>query len=121
MANALTIRAPQLQALGLLTRDALHVRLTEALQSHWPALVERLGEESCLYFVEQAIERCGFYGLETRRDHFRYLNVMALLGADFDEEKPWARDILELRQLRGTARLDRLVAVIRAKAAGGDL
>ena len=114
----LTIRKAQLDALGT---AALRDSLGKALREHWPALAERLGEESVGYFAEQAIERCARYGLSERRDHFRYLNVMALLGADFDEEQPWAREILEAPKLRGSARLDRLVETIQLKAAGGDL
>ena len=121
MNGELTIRAAQMRALQASSGDALREALLEALRTHWPRLAERLGEESAGYFAEQAIERCAFYGISERRDHFRYLNVMALLGADFDEERPWAREILETRALRGGARLDRLVEITRAKAAGGDL
>lgn len=121
MNGELTIRAAQMKALQASARAALREALLEALQTHWPRLAARLGEESNLYFAEQAIERCAFYGIPERRDHFRYLNVMALLGADFDEERPWAREILEARALRGGARLDRLVEMVRTRIAGGDL
>lgn len=121
MTGELTIRSVQMNALRESSRGALAETLREALRTHWPRLAERLGGESAGYFAEQAIERCVFYEIHERRDHFRYLNVMALLGPDFDEQEEWAREILEQRQLCGSARLDRLVDRIRARIDGGDL
>lgn len=115
------IRPEQMEALRIVPMVGLKEAMCRELVENWGPLTDQLGPESTGFFVDQAVERSSFYGIDLRRDHFRYLNVMALLGADFDEEFDWAREILESRALRGTARMDRLVETIRLKAAGGDL
>ena len=117
----LRIRPEQMEALGAVPLEALRASMCDQLRRHWKPLAERIGEESISFFVDQAIERCSFYEIDMRRDHFRYLNVMALLGADFDEELEWTKEILEMRALRGSARIDRLIEIIKMKIAGGDL
>ena len=108
----LRIRKEQVATLQDHALTSLKLRMQAQLELYWAPLCEQLGADGVVFFVDHAIQRCSFYGVEQENDHMRYLNAMALLGADFDEELDWVGHYMENRNVRGGARIGDLCAAI---------
>lgn len=90
----LAISRAQVDALSVHTRKRFEERVLHHLRPHFPALFAALGEEEMRIVVEEGARRAHDHGFASERDVCRYVTLMCALGWDFDEELPWAAEIL---------------------------
>ena len=85
----LTIRDAQIELLGREPRARFEADLARHLRRYFPHECER-GDVAG--FVRIGIERAAAHGFNTRYETALYLNLMAMLGVEFDEDPqmPWA-------------------------------
>lgn len=104
----LTIRDPQLRAIARAHERRFLRRAEKHLWTTLPDECAELGAERVREIVETALVRARGYGLERDYDILRFLNLMMLFGADFDDDDayPWAREILRDEELEPLTRLE---------------
>lgn len=90
----LIIRQDQMQALSEYALRQTQNRLLSRIKTAFPRECREAGEASVREIVEKGMERAGKYGLENEDEVFRYISLMITLGNDFDQELPWAMEIL---------------------------
>lgn len=92
----LTIRKPQLEALGARHRAAFAARIAEHLGRFFPERCRVLGADGVAEAVEHGITRAALYGITSERDVCKYIDLMFVFGRDLDraESHPWAARIL---------------------------
>lgn len=111
------LREAQMRVLGQAAKVALRDRMGASLREFWPELSAELDEESAMEeFLGKAIQSCERYGLTAEADHFRYLNVMALLGTEFDSKYRWAAEVLGQASRRGSSRMDEVCELAAGQA-----
>ena len=89
----LLIRESQMQALSGLRRSAFIVRCEAHLRANFAACAAMSSRE-LRTMVEQGTARAMSYGIEAERDVCKFLNLIAVLGRDFDLRLHWARKTL---------------------------
>ena len=69
------------------------------LRRFFPAQGAAAGEEEIREMVRHGIERAGVYGIKSRADVCKYIDLMTVFGRDFDTDKRhrWAGEILKRR------------------------
>jgi hypothetical protein len=90
----LAISRAQVDALAVHARKHFEQRVFDHLRPHFPALFAALGEDEMRIVVEEGARRANDHGFVTERDVCRYVDLMCTLGWDFDEELPWAAQVL---------------------------
>ena len=92
----LIIRNVQLDALSTLTRDQFIVDMAGHLCEHFPSVTCELTADELRRQVRRLIARAAGYGLVSRQQVCRYMNLAATYGWEFDrdQELRWMRDIL---------------------------
>jgi len=72
--------------------------------------VAEMGEPAARVMVRKAIAHAARYGIVQAYEVSRYLDLMFLLGEDFDSDAaiPWAREILDREGTTETEKMDRL-------------
>ena len=95
----LVIRTEQMRALSEVRELAVSDELAGLLRKHWPVECAALGPTALLQRVRLGIECARRYGLREQQDLARYLNLMFLLGDNFDTDPryPWAAAFLNDR------------------------
>lgn len=90
-------------------------RMEASLHQHWPAECAAMGQERLATLVRLGKERAATHGILTQRGVFRYLNLMMLLGPEFDRNSslPWAGEILGNPEKSEQQKLDALTAHAR--------
>jgi len=121
----LTIRQKQMDALAAVTRERFQERLEAHVRKVFPDDCKALGEDGVRELVVEGIERAEGHGLSAERDVCRYVDLLFLLGRDFEtrEEMAWAKGILNDVTLREapSVRMDRLWEETRRRRAAGRL
>jgi hypothetical protein len=86
------------------------------LNRFFPRECRAMGEAKLRGTVRYGIQRAAAYGLKAKRDVCKYIDVMIVLGNDFDKDKRhgWAREILGRRADAG-ARVQTLVSAARLR------
>lgn len=86
------IRNEQMQALSLVPEEAFQLQLVEEMRQFAPWHAQILGDSGLLRCVEFAKRRAASYGFTNRGPIRLYLQMIFLLGADFDSDPllPWA-------------------------------
>ena len=92
----LTIRPAQLEAFSQEEVRKFELWVLAHLRRFFPKLCDAAGEPQLGETIRYGIERAAVHGLRGRRDVCKYIDVMMLLGRDFDTDQrfPWARVIL---------------------------
>jgi hypothetical protein len=74
-----------------------------------------MGEGGLREFIQYGIRRAAHYGITAKRDVCKYIDVMVVLGRDFDKDAryAWASNILEQRNGSGTKAQILLQSAIR--------
>ena len=90
----LAISRAQVDALAVHARKHFEARVLDHLRPHFPALFAALGGDEMRVVVEEGARRANDHGFLAERDVCRYVDLMCALGWDFDEELPWAAEIL---------------------------
>ena len=72
--------------------DWMHDHVREQLPGEYRAA----GEEEIRELIRYGRERAASYGIQSRRDVCKYIDLMVVLGKDFDVDArfPWAAEIL---------------------------
>lgn len=113
----LLIRDDQVEALAEASQRRFERRAVAHLKKVLPIRCEQLGSTEVLASVRKAARKAAGYGLTDERQVFTYLNLMYVLGPSFDEERPWARELLEDARLDPGARLELLLGRARKATA----
>jgi len=71
-------------------------RMVVHLKKFFPKQCEVTGEPQLRETIRYGIKRAKIYGIVTERDVCKYIDLMVVLGRDFDADKrfPWAGEIL---------------------------
>src|SRR6185436_15700578 len=93
-AAMLFIRENQMAALGRPHRDEFIDEVLALIARHWPNSLKRRGEADLRAMIDATIDEAARYGVTTRRDVMKLVNVKLALGDDFVERHAWARQIL---------------------------
>lgn len=99
--------------------DAASRRFEERLISFFrektPALCRSYNEHTLRDTIHVGVKRAEGYGLTTEYDVARYVNVVLVLGPNFDTDPrfPWAEAILNHETLDGRTKADMLAARTR--------
>lgn len=78
------------------------------LKRFFPAHCRQMGEAKLRETIQYGIERAAFHGFRAKRDVCKYIDVMIVLGRDFDRDKAWAAAIL-MQQGKAAVRMGRLL------------
>lgn len=92
----LTIRRDQLDALRAPAVHELVLELVTHIKHHFPAETAGESDEDLYARVKATLHRAEKYGMQGKRDAYRYVDVSMLYGADFDERPvtAWTVDFL---------------------------
>ncbi len=96
----LTIRQAQLAALGEMDVARFERWMLDHLAKFFPPQCAAAGELELRRTIRHGIDRAAAHGFRRKRDVCKYIDLMVVLGRDFDtsDQYPWARVILtELR------------------------
>jgi hypothetical protein len=93
----LVIREQQMDALSQVALDAFEDEMVAHLRQLAPQHCKAVGEKGLRQVVRTGFERANKYGLTNRGPVRFYLDLMIMLGSDFDTDPqyPWATDLLE--------------------------
>lgn len=92
----LTIRQEQLVAFSTEESNKFEKRLLHHLKKFFPAQYQAAGDVKMRELVKEGIHRAASYGITAERDSCKYVDLMIVLGPDFDKDPklPWAEKIL---------------------------
>ena len=92
----LIIRQDQMDILRQEVRKGFEDRMLSHLTRYFSEACARMGESGARELIRYGIERAKHYGIVAERDVCKYIDVMAVLGRDFDVDAafPWAAEIL---------------------------
>ena len=106
------IRKEQLEAMTTAREAAFVELMVQHLHDHFAADLAHLGisPEALPDLVRRGVSAARAYGVTGESDVRRYLEIMALLGPAFDDDRrfPWAGETLTSRDLDGTRKMDLL-------------
>jgi hypothetical protein len=107
----LIIRREQMEVFRLARERRFEERALAHLKDHLPERCAVLGDAAVRETIRNALGKARHYGFEEEYDILRLLNLMYTLGFEFDSDAryPWARETLEMPDLRPRARMDLLV------------
>jgi hypothetical protein len=113
----LTITNEQMVALREPGIETFVKKMIVHLNKYFPHETKKMDEVKIREFVNYGIQRAGSYKISIERDVAGYLDLMIVLGRDFDtdQEYSWAGKVLTSTKLP-----DRRVSVLR-KMASTDL
>lgn len=119
----LSLRPPQLEALGHARRVELEQRLHAHVCRTLPATTRGMSDAEIRDAVHHGVSRALAHGIDTERGVCKYVNLVFVLGRDFDRDPrlPWAREILEgARVHRGLSTIELLYREALAHEARGE-
>lgn len=87
------------------------VRMRAHLKEFFPERLARASTEQITRFIERQISRAEQYGIITEIEVARYIDLAIVLGPDFDTgyRHPWAKEILNRRELSAEQKLRALL------------
>ncbi len=112
----LLIRPPQMAAFDRLAREGVMDQLCDHLQRHLPDRCAELGQRETRRLVDLGMDRAAAHGLTMEQDVSSYINLMFVLGRDFDSDPAlaWAGKILRDPQVEDPS--DRMVLLYEEAA-----
>ena len=90
----LTIRNAQRDVLEDASRARFAVTLVAHARAHFPEACEALGEAATKALVDECLARASSHRFATERSFARWVNLAFTFGRRFDEEEPWAVEVL---------------------------
>jgi len=92
----LTIRRAQLAAFSRADAARFEQWMLDHLRKFFAKQCEAAGEPDLRETIRYGIERAAAHGFHSKRDICKYIDLMVVLGRDFDadEQYPWAGTIL---------------------------
>jgi hypothetical protein len=106
----LVIRDHQMQAFRAAGREKLERNLAQHLSKFFPKHTEYLGEKRLRTVVQYGIASARNQGFRTDYETFLYVDLMYMLGCEFDRDPqlPWVSEILALRNGAPLMRIESL-------------
>lgn len=107
----LKIRKEQDEELGKIALKRFEDSMVEHIKEFFPKYYEVHGESLIREIIQYAVQHAGNYDFVTERDVCLYINLVLLLGSNFDIDKQlfWAEEILKDENITSSAtRIDRL-------------
>jgi len=102
----LVIRKEQLLAMGKAQEERFIRELVQYARDDFSEETNQLSDGDIDAIARQAISKSQGYGMTERADIYRYFNFMLIYGLKFDEDLPWAKEILNTSQERiGTIKM----------------
>jgi hypothetical protein len=92
----LKIRKEQMEELAKVTVRSFEDGMVEHIKKFFPKFHEVMGEPAVRNAIRYGVDRAEVYGFKAERDVCLYINLMFLLGSDFDTDVqlPWLAAIL---------------------------
>lgn len=102
----LVIRKEQLHALGSIPLSEFELQLVRHFGRFYPRECRLAGSTQVRKFVGMGIERALRHGYTAQREASLYVNLMIILGCDFDRDPqiPWAAQQIDDARIRGRFR-----------------
>ena len=102
----MVIRAEQVEVFEAIALDAFEREMVEHLKSFEPALCQAAGDAGVREAVKLGVKRAREYGFTTRGSVCFYIELMCVLGSDFDTDPQlyWAEETLKDESLEGEGR-----------------
>ena len=115
--TTLRIGAAQMSAFEAPMRRRFEQQLVEHIRQYHPEQHSALSTDEVLEAVRYGIRRAAAHGITREQDITRFVDVMMVLGRDFDDEPrlPWAKQILQDESLGEPG--ERLGELVRAALA----
>lgn len=107
----LHIRKEQNEELGKIALKRFEDSMVKHIKEFFPKYYEVLGEPTVRKAIQYGIERAESYGFTSERDVCLYINLIFLLGSNFDTDLqlPWTAEILNDETITDSVtRIDRL-------------
>jgi hypothetical protein len=102
-----------MRALGNYMRQGFEDRMVRHIAQTFPAQFKKLaappsGDAAVRMLIQQGIERAARYEITIERDVGRFIEVLVVLGADFETraDGAWAQSILKDVALSGNVRME---------------
>jgi len=116
MHDMLTIRASQFTLFSQAEVRKFEDWMVAHLRKFFPRQCASMGEPKLRETVQYGIKRAAAHGLTAKRDVCKYIDVMIVLGRDFDKDKrhSWAREILTWRTDPG-AKMQTLISATKLR------
>jgi hypothetical protein len=108
MEKRFTIRDEQMQALQRAQEEAFVRSVSDGLRNYHLDLVETIPEEQLLAMVARGIDRARRYGIRQKFGLAMFVELMLLVGEDFDEYPP-IRAILLQPDIDPDDKMDRII------------
>jgi hypothetical protein len=104
--NMLVIRKVQLNALGGIPLSEFELQLVRHFARFYPRECRLAGNSQIQKLVGMGIQRALRHGYTSQREASLYVNLMIILGCDFDRDPqiPWAAQQLDDERVRGRFR-----------------
>lgn len=93
----LKIRKEQYEELGKVSLKRFEDSMVEHIREFFPEQYDALGETVIRKVIEYGVDRAETHGFETEPDVNLYLDLMLLLGSNFDTDPqlPWVASVLD--------------------------
>jgi len=93
----LRIRPEQLAALSQADVERFEEWATAHLMKFFPQQCGRMDAQQLRDLIRYGVRRSAAYGVTSKQDVCRYIDLMVALGRDYDKDDrlPWAREILQ--------------------------
>jgi hypothetical protein len=117
----LVIRQEQLDAFSRYMEDQFAERAVAHLKSRFPAACAKMGEPGLRQLVRDGSMRAESYAIESERDTVRFLELLFIIGPEFDlpgkasATASWARPMLEDRDPRPDEKLRKVYWTAKRK------
>ena len=102
------IRKEQMDAFEDKERKAFEEEMIPHVRKVFPNEFRDMGEAQVRELVRAGFDKTTEYEIVTKRDRAGYIDLMFVLGRDFDTDKPWAQEILRETDLAPCDRLDQV-------------
>jgi hypothetical protein len=112
------IRKEQTDVFSERSLSGFERRLIEHLNRCFPAECEALGLQATENVIRYGIERAAGYGINLERDVCKYIDLMFVLGHDFDQQPdlPWVSEMLKDDTCTNSSvKMERLYATAKAR------
>jgi hypothetical protein len=115
----LRIRSKQFAAFSHAEVEKFEEWMEVHLKKFFPEQCDSEGEEQLREKIRYGIKRAAVYGITTKRDVCKYIDLSMVLGPNFDVDGQvaWAAEILR-RPCGASQKIDELYGTLRARQSG---
>src|SRR5262245_22873116 len=92
--RVLVIRSEQIAAFRAAAATDFENRVVHHVRKHLPTACAAMTDSALRGLVRHGVERAGALVTTSQREVCKYIMLMLAFGRDFDETRPWARDVV---------------------------